>query len=72
VYPPDDDDRAFDFSDAEILRDYAAESLRLTRAGGALPEYVFLARAEAGLYQTLHRLGARVRTSQIVRRYLRD
>ena len=72
VYPPDDDERAFDFSDAEFLRDYAAESLRLTRAGGALPEYVFLARAEAGLYQTLHRLGARVRTSQVVRRYLRD
>jgi len=30
-----------------------------------------MARAEMGLYQTLHRLKARVPTSQIVRKYLR-
>jgi predicted unusual protein kinase regulating ubiquinone biosynthesis (AarF/ABC1/UbiB family) len=72
VYPPgiERDDEPFDFSDPAFLRDYMTHSLRVTRARGALPEYVFLARAEAGLYQTLHRLGARVRTSQIVRRYL--
>jgi len=72
VYPPEieRDDVPFDFSDPGILRDYTTASLRVTRARGALPEYVFLARAEAGLYQTLHRLGARVHTSRIVRRCL--
>lgn len=72
VYPPavEDDDRPFDFSDPEVLGEYMTQSMRVTRAQGALPEYVFLARAETGLYQTLHRLRARVRTSQIVRRYL--
>jgi predicted unusual protein kinase regulating ubiquinone biosynthesis (AarF/ABC1/UbiB family) len=72
VYPPavEDDDRSFDFSDSAFLSDYMNESLRVTRAKGALPEYVFLARAETGLYQTLHRLRARVRTSATVRRYL--
>jgi hypothetical protein len=35
-----------------------------------LPEYVMLGRAETGLYQTLNKLGARVRTSKIVRRQL--
>lgn len=72
VYPPqiERDDDPFDFSDPGFLRDYTTASLRVTRARGALPEYVFLARAEAGLYQTLHRLGARVHTSRIVRRYL--
>lgn len=72
VYPPDPamDDRAFDFSETAYLRDYLRESANLLRAKGALPEYVLLARAEAGLYQTLHRLRARVNTSRIVRRYL--
>jgi predicted unusual protein kinase regulating ubiquinone biosynthesis (AarF/ABC1/UbiB family) len=72
VYPPEAerDDEPFDFSDPGFLRDYMTHTLRVTRARGGLPEYVFLARAEAGLYQTLHRLGARVYTSRIVRRYL--
>jgi hypothetical protein len=70
VYPPEReaDARPFDFSDPTVLRDYGRESANLMRARGALPEYVFLARAEAGLYQTLHRLGARVHTSRSVRK----
>jgi predicted unusual protein kinase regulating ubiquinone biosynthesis (AarF/ABC1/UbiB family) len=73
VYPPDpkDDDRLFDFSDAGILRDYVRLVTKLTRAKGVAPHYIFLSRAEIGLYTTLHRLGARVRTSAILRRLLR-
>jgi predicted unusual protein kinase regulating ubiquinone biosynthesis (AarF/ABC1/UbiB family) len=72
VYPSDPEagKRPFDFADAAFLKDYMRHSASLVRAKGALPEYVFLARAETGLYQTLHRLRARVHTSQIVRKYL--
>ena len=45
--------------------------MTVTRAKGALPEYVFFARAETGLYQTLHRLKARVHTSRLVPRHLK-
>ena len=73
VYPPDpkDAERAFDFSDPGFLRDFLRAAGRLTRAKGAgNPEYLFMVRAEVGLYTTLHRLKARVRTSAIVRRLL--
>jgi predicted unusual protein kinase regulating ubiquinone biosynthesis (AarF/ABC1/UbiB family) len=72
VYPPEveKDGHVFDFSNAEFLRDYLRESQNLGRSKGVLPEYIFLARAEMGLYSTLHRLGARVHTSRIVRKYL--
>lgn len=72
VYPPDPEawKHPFDFGDAKFLKDLGRESVRLMRAKGALPEYVFLGRAEGGLYQTLHRLRARVYTSQIVWKYL--
>jgi len=72
VYPSDpaDDSKAFDFSEPTVLRDYMIEAGNLTRAKAGLPEYVLLARAEMGLYQTLHRLRARVHTSRIVRRYI--
>lgn len=72
VYPPEKarDGERFDFSDAEVLRLYIRESHNLLHAKAALPEYVLLARAESGLYNTLHRLKARVRTSAIVRQYL--
>jgi predicted unusual protein kinase regulating ubiquinone biosynthesis (AarF/ABC1/UbiB family) len=72
VYPPEieRDEHAFDFSNAEVLQDYMRESQHIVRCKGMLPEYIFLARAETGLYQTLHRLGARVHTSRIVRKYL--
>jgi predicted unusual protein kinase regulating ubiquinone biosynthesis (AarF/ABC1/UbiB family) len=72
VYPPEperDGDR-FDFADATVVRDYIRETQKVAYAKGALPEYVFLGRAENGLYNTLHRLKARVHTSAIVRRYL--
>jgi hypothetical protein len=72
VYPPNpaDDGKPFDFSDPAFLRSYMAEAGSLSRSKAALPEYIFLGRAELGLYQTLHRLGARVHTSRIVRKYL--
>ncbi len=72
VYPsePKNQQQPFDFSDAAFLRDYLRESQNLLRARGVMTEFIFMARAEMGLYQTLHRLGARVFTSQIVRKYL--
>ena len=72
IYPPEPerDDERQDFSDPEILKLYMRESQGIARAKGTLPEYIFLARAESGLYSMLHRLKARCRTSALVRRYL--
>jgi predicted unusual protein kinase regulating ubiquinone biosynthesis (AarF/ABC1/UbiB family) len=72
VYPPDPatDNVPFDFGNAEVLQDFMRESAKLARSKGVLPDYIFLGRAEAGLYQTLHRLRARVHTSRIVRQYI--
>jgi predicted unusual protein kinase regulating ubiquinone biosynthesis (AarF/ABC1/UbiB family) len=71
VYPPDSDkDQLFDFGDATFLRDFLRESKNLFRTKGVLTEFIFMVRAEMGLYQTLHRLKARVPTSQIVRQLL--
>src|SRR2546426_1386346 len=71
VYPPEPaKPQPFDFGDAAFLRDYLRESKNLLRTKGLMTEFIFMGRAEMGLYQTLHRLKARVRTSQIVRKYL--
>ena len=73
-YPPEveRDDEPHDFSDATVIKEYIRQTQEITRAKAAIPEYVFLGRAESGLYNTLHRLRARVRTSAIVRRCLGD
>jgi len=71
VYPPNPEKhQLFDFGDATILRDFLRESKNLVRTMGVLTEFIFMGRAEMGLYQTLHRLRARVPTSQIVKKYL--
>jgi predicted unusual protein kinase regulating ubiquinone biosynthesis (AarF/ABC1/UbiB family) len=71
VYPRGPNSQpCFDFSDAAFMRDYLQAGNNLFRSKGVLPEFIFMARAEMGLYQTLHRLKARVPTSQIVRKYL--
>jgi hypothetical protein len=73
VYPPDPKgaERPFDFADPGFLGDFLRASGKLARArAGANPEYVFMVRAEVGLYTTLHRLKARVHTSAILRRLL--
>ena len=71
VYPPSmDHDEPFDFSDPQFLQDFLAASKDLFRTRGVLTELIFLARAEMGMYQTLHRLRAKVHTSAIVRKYL--
>lgn len=73
VYPPDQDkDEPFDFGDNAFLEHYLKESKNLFKTKGVLPELIFMGRAEMGLYQTLHRLRARVHTSRIVRKYLKD
>jgi len=72
VYPPDPKkDFRFDFGNQKFLNDYMNESKNLFRTKGMLADLIFMARAEMGLYQTLHRLKAQVPTSQIVRKYLR-
>ena len=72
LYPPERerDEQPYDFGDGSAIKGYIEQSRSLTRAKVTLPEYVFLGRTESGLYSTLHRLKARVRTSKIVRQYL--
>ncbi len=72
VYPPhaDTDHQTFDFADPAFLKSYMRESQNMGKAKGVLPEYLMIARAESGLYHTLHRLRAKVHTSRIVREYL--
>ncbi len=72
VYPPQPEkqQQPFDFADKTFLQDYLRESTNLFRTKGVMTEYIFMGRAEMGLYQTLHRLRARVHTSRIVRKYL--
>jgi predicted unusual protein kinase regulating ubiquinone biosynthesis (AarF/ABC1/UbiB family) len=72
VYPSDaKKDYLFDFGNREFLSEYMTESTNLFRTKGMLADLIFMARAEMGLYQTLHRLKAQVPTSEIVRKYLR-
>ena len=73
VYPPEHErqQEAFDFGDVAFLQNYLRQSRNLFRTKGVLPEFIFMGRAEMGLYQTLHRLRARVFTSKIVRKFLR-
>jgi len=72
VYPPEPEaeSRPFDFGDGSVFKLLYRESARMAKAKAGLPEYIFLARAEWGMYQTLHRLKARVHTSRIVRKWL--
>jgi predicted unusual protein kinase regulating ubiquinone biosynthesis (AarF/ABC1/UbiB family) len=72
VYPPDRsiEDQPFDFGKGSILQEYISQSQKLLRTRGMLPEYIFIARAEIGLYHALRRLKARVHTSRIVRQQL--
>jgi hypothetical protein len=71
VYPPEPEKPPhFDFGDAAFMRDYMQAGKDFFRTKGMLAEFIFIVRAETGLYQTLHRLKARVPTSQIVRKYL--
>jgi predicted unusual protein kinase regulating ubiquinone biosynthesis (AarF/ABC1/UbiB family) len=71
VYPPEPRrHQLFDFADKRFLEDYLRESKNLLRTKGVMIDYIFIARAEMGLYHTLHRLKARVPTSEIVRKYL--
>ena len=74
VYPPERsaDNTPFDFSDARLFKEFAQASREVIATKGTLAEYVFYGRAEVGLYNTLHRLGARVAMSGIVRKYLDD
>ena len=71
VYPPQAEQQApFDFGDPQFLQDFLDASKSLFRTKGVLSELIFMARAEMGMYQTLHRLKANIHTSRIVRKYL--
>jgi predicted unusual protein kinase regulating ubiquinone biosynthesis (AarF/ABC1/UbiB family) len=72
MYPPEPerDDEPFDFSKSAFLNEYIRECTALTQSKGMLPDYVLFGRAEIGLYNTLHRLKARVPMTGIVRRFV--
>jgi hypothetical protein len=72
VYPPEPerDADAIDFREPDLIRQYIRQCNAVTKTKGILPEYVFFARAEIGLYNTLHKLRSRVPMSAIVRRHL--
>ena len=59
-----------DFGDAALLQEFRNGAVKLVATKGVLPEFIFAARAEDGLYSTLHRMRARVNTSAIVRNHL--
>lgn len=70
VYPRPDENEAVDFANPAFLAEFRIGAAALVASKGILPEYIFLSRAEDGLYHTLHRLRARVKTSAIVRKFL--
>jgi predicted unusual protein kinase regulating ubiquinone biosynthesis (AarF/ABC1/UbiB family) len=71
VYPPEQGKQfVFDFSDTTFLTNYIRHATNLFRTKHVMTDYIFMARAEMGLYNTLHALKARVTTSDIVRKYL--
>jgi predicted unusual protein kinase regulating ubiquinone biosynthesis (AarF/ABC1/UbiB family) len=71
AYPPEKGKQfIFDFSDNSFLTNYIRHATKLFRTKHVMTEYIFMARAEMGLYNTLHALKARVPTSDIVRKYL--
>lgn len=71
VYPPQrGKEFVFDFSDKSFLTNYLRHATNLFRTKHVMTDYIFMARAEMGLYNTLHALKARVPTSEIVRKYL--
>jgi predicted unusual protein kinase regulating ubiquinone biosynthesis (AarF/ABC1/UbiB family) len=72
VYPPEPEKEevAINFGNIDVVKQFMRFSADFLSARAVLPEYVMLGRAETGLYQTLNKLGARVRTSKIVRRQL--
>ena len=71
VYPPEEGKQfVFDFSDKTFLTNYIRHATNLFRTKHVMTDYIFMARAEMGLYNTLHALKARVPTSDIVRKYL--
>jgi predicted unusual protein kinase regulating ubiquinone biosynthesis (AarF/ABC1/UbiB family) len=71
VYPyRKEDEEPFDFGDKEFLQEYSSAAKNLFKAKGVLTDLIFMGRAEMGLYQTLHRLKAKVHTSRIVRKCL--
>ena len=73
IYPPELEKESLvtDFADPKWLQRYLAEARKLSNSRGTLPEYLFLARTELGLYQTLHKLKSRIAMSAQVRKYLR-
>lgn len=73
VYPRRDrEDQAVDFGEPALINQFMDEARKLVRNKGLLAEYIFVSRAETGLYNTLHRLKARVHTSRILRKYLEE
>ena len=74
MFPPDprDEGRLVDFGDSAFLKKLYEKSQSLMVHKGLLPDLLFVMRAEGGLYNTLHKLAAKIPSSRIVRKYLKD
>ena len=70
VYPPDRTDQAVDFGNPKVLKSLTDLWKRVFRSKLISPEFCFSSRAELGLFNLLHRLRARVRTTATLERVL--
>jgi aarF domain-containing kinase len=70
AYPREDShrDSLVDFGDASFLHGLNKVSKQIISNQMILPEMFYFVRAEGGLYNILHKLGARVATSRIMRK----
>jgi len=62
---------ALDFGDPKLIQGLAQIGSQCARHKLLRPEWVFYKRAELGLYNLLHRLGAKVATEDVLRKYVR-
>lgn len=71
IFPPPGAGRTVvDFADASLFAGLAQVAKEVLQNKLTRPEWVFIKRAEIGLYNLLHQLGARVNTGALVRRLL--
>ena len=72
VYPPlAATDTVVDFGDPTLFADLARISKEVIQNKLVRPEFIFFKRAEFGLYNVLHQLGTRIRTSDLLGRILK-
>lgn len=70
LYPPAPADATVDFGNPTLFAGMARISEDVLENKLARPEFVFFKRAELGLYNVLHQLGARISTRGLLDRSL--